>query len=42
MVEITSLINNSAKTITQGEAASNELDRLSADLNSTVKVFKLK
>jgi methyl-accepting chemotaxis protein len=42
MVEITSLINNSAKTITQGEAASNELDRISADLNSTVKVFKLK
>jgi methyl-accepting chemotaxis protein len=42
MAEITSLINNSAKTITQGEAASNELDGLSADLNNTVKVFKLK
>lgn len=28
--------------VTQGEAASNELDQLSGDLNSTVKVFKLK
>jgi methyl-accepting chemotaxis protein len=42
MAEITSLINNSTKIITQGEAASNELDRLSADLNNTVNVFKLK
>ena len=42
MVEITSLIDNSSKIITQGESASNELDRLSGDLNSTVKVFKLK
>jgi methyl-accepting chemotaxis protein len=41
MVEITSLINKSTKIITQGEAASNELDRLSGDLNNTVKVFKL-
>lgn len=42
IVEITSLIDKSTKIITQGEAASNELDRLSGDLNSTVKVFKLK
>jgi methyl-accepting chemotaxis protein len=42
MVEITSLIDNSSKIITQGESASNELDRLSGDLNNTVKVFKLK
>lgn len=41
MVEITSLINKSTNIITQGEAASNELDRLSGDLNNTVKVFKL-
>jgi len=42
IVEITSLIDKSTKIIIQGEAASNELDRLSGDLNSTVKVFKLK
>lgn len=42
MVEIASLIQNSTQIITQGEAASNELDRLSADLNGTVTVFKLK
>jgi len=41
MVEITSLIDKSTKIITLGEAASTELDRLSADLNDTVKVFKL-
>ena len=41
IVEITSLIDKSTKIITLGEAASTELDRLSADLNDTVKVFKL-
>jgi len=40
--EITILINTSTEIITQGETASNELDRLSGDLNNTVKVFKLK
>jgi len=39
--EITALISNSAKIIAQGESASAELSKLSADLNSTVKVFKL-
>ena len=42
IVEITSLIDKSSKIIIQGETASNELDRLSGELNSTVKVFKLK
>jgi methyl-accepting chemotaxis protein len=42
IVEITSLIDKSTKIITLGEAASHELDRLSGDLNGTVKVFKLK
>ncbi len=42
MVEITSLIDKSAKIIAQGESASSELDTLSGDLNSTVRVFKLK
>jgi len=40
--EITSLIDRSTEIITQGETASNELDKLSGDLNNTVKVFKLK
>lgn len=42
MVEITSLIDKSAKVIEQGKSASKELDILSGDLNGTVKVFKLK
>ena len=42
MAEITTLINKSTNIITQGEAASKELDSLSADLNTTVRVFKLK
>jgi methyl-accepting chemotaxis protein len=42
MGEITALIDNSSKIINQGEAASNELDRLSGNLNDTVKIFKLK
>lgn len=40
--EINMLINKSTEIVTQGEAASNELDRLSGDLNNTVMVFKLK
>jgi len=40
--EITALIDRSTEIITQGETASNELDKLSGDLNDTVKVFKLK
>jgi len=42
IIEITSLIDKSTFIINQGETASNELDRLSGDLNDTVKVFKLK
>jgi len=42
MVEITSLIDKSAKIIKQGESATHELGILSSDLNGTVKVFKLK
>ena len=42
MAEITTLMNKSTNIITQGEAASKELDALSADLNATVRVFKLK
>lgn len=41
ITEITTLIDNSSKIIDQGEAASNELSILSADLNNTVRVFKL-
>lgn len=41
MVEITALIGKSARIIDQGETASNELDKLSGDLNNSVKVFKL-
>lgn len=41
MLEITSLIDKSAKIISQGESASNELDALSGDLNGMVNVFKL-
>jgi methyl-accepting chemotaxis protein len=41
IAEITTLIGNSATIIDQGEAASTELSKLSADLNNTVKVFKL-
>ncbi len=42
MAEITVLISNSVQNIEQGKAASNELSSLSSDLNSTVKIFKLK
>lgn len=42
IAEITALIGNSSKIINQGEAASSELSILSADLNITVKAFKLK
>ncbi len=41
IVEITTLISHSAKIIDQGAVASNELNILSADLNGTVKAFKL-
>jgi methyl-accepting chemotaxis protein len=41
IAEITTLIKNSESIISQGESASKELSQLSADLNKTVKVFKL-
>jgi hypothetical protein len=42
MVEITTLINSITKAITQGKATSNEMNSLSANLNNTVKMFRLK
>lgn len=41
ITEITALIKNSENIISKGESASTELSELSADLNKTVKVFKL-
>ena len=41
IAEITSLINDSATIISQGEAASAELSALSGDLSKTVNTFKL-
>jgi methyl-accepting chemotaxis protein len=41
MLEITALIEESGDIIDHGEMASKELDALSANLNNSVKVFKL-
>lgn len=41
MLEIAALIGESANIIDHGETASKELDQLSANLNNSVKVFKL-
>lgn len=41
VTEITSLIVHISTLIAQGENASSELDKLSRELNTTVKVFKL-
>ena len=41
VTEITSLIVHISTLIAQGENASSELDKLSRELNNTVKVFKL-
>jgi methyl-accepting chemotaxis protein len=42
MVEINTLIDNTTSIITQGESASSLLDKLSGNLNESVKIFKLK
>lgn len=42
MLKITELIEKSSNIMTLGEAASSELDTLSGNLNSKVRVFKLK